>query len=130
VICLYLLRGYCSFWTEESTIGRELNWAKASLNDFIQAYYLCWRLYNQNYGNCSPDDIFKFDNLWKNLEDESCIFNYCLEDLNDKERLGFIIWWLFLFIDIFSGNVYRKIYNDEAAFDHYCRAIRRFDSKD
>lgn len=147
VICLYLLRGYCTFWIEKSLIGgkdsedpHNLNWAKASLNDFIQAYYLCWRLYNKNYQLVNNNtnyvnavkEVFKFDDLWQELNSNEIdsVFKYCLKNLSEKEKLGFIIWWLFLFIEIFSGNVYRKIYNDDAAFDFYCEAMRKFDDED
>jgi ribonuclease BN (tRNA processing enzyme) len=143
VTCFYILRGYSTFIFKKTSKDSHANWPKSSLNDFIQAYYLCWGLYNNNYALIETDKVKymeaineqkSFNSLFENRKSTSKIpiFEYCIDHKRQKkhnvQKLGFIINWLFLFIDIFSGNVYKEIFKNDTAFNYYCGAVRRFDN--
>ncbi|RLA96762.1 MAG: hypothetical protein DRG83_17050, partial [Deltaproteobacteria bacterium] len=136
-IVIYILRGYCSFYVGETLFVIDINWAKKSLADLLQALYLTKTWYNsylsEENGECGL--IFNFDRIWENPQNGSaepllkvCIEKICKGESNNKEYQAYVMWWLFILIDILRGNVYKKIFDTESAFDCYCNAMRIYKS--
>jgi len=134
-IVIYILRGYCSFYVGETLFGMDINWAKKSLSDFLQALYLTKRWHSCYFNEelHKHIQIYDFDKIWKNSGSKSIglIFKSCIEKIrdgkNNKACHAYIIWWLFILIDILRGNVYKKIFDTENAFDCYCNAMRVYE---
>mgnify|MGYP001558049297 FL=1 len=119
-IIAYLIRGYCRFITGETEQGKETTWAKLSLNDFAQAFYLTQKLhYSVNKGATVNIEDFKW--IWCRSQDTESVFYDCFKE----KKFNYIIYWLFFIIDVFRGNVYYKLYDYEGALDCYCRALRK-----
>lgn len=113
-IMLYLLRGYCTFILgSQGKLEIKETWVKHSLNDFLQSYYLARsflilpnvRESLYRYSACSEEDLL----------------NYC-----DDKKLGYLLSWIFIFIDIFKGNVFYKVFDYKGAFENYCGAITKY----
>lgn len=128
-ITIYLLRGHCCFWLEESVLGKDINCAKAALNDFLQAYYLTQRFFRIKKKNAidsseiDSDLSFEIeDDYLRNLEHD-----YFARKIEQGDYDAIIMIY-FVLIDIFRGNIYSKIYNYDTALNCYQRAIDQFES--
>ena len=107
ISCIYLLRGHCKFWTTESLeIESEYNRSFNALKDFRQAGFFIWRL-REKYSEVN--EIKKKEKI-----------------MTEKRE---IISKLSIIVEVFNGNIMRRVNRDEEALDCYFKSLRSFDNE-
>ncbi|MBN1592597.1 MAG: hypothetical protein JW941_05045 [Candidatus Coatesbacteria bacterium] len=116
---LYLMRGFCSFMTSESVLGKDINCAMGALNDYAQAFYLNERLLK--HFNAEGLKAGKIAAVCSPME-------FLAKPQNNDSKYPFGVWWMTMLIDIFRAGVYDKLFDYHASIECYERAFRKYDS--
>jgi hypothetical protein len=118
-ILAYLLRGYCRYLVDEQSTCTTL-----SLNDFTQSFYLAQKLRDLLSNDDADENMLaSFDQYYATTNCSRLPFIYhCIKD----QYYEYIANWLFIYIEMFRGNVYYKLYDYDSAFENYCGAITLF----